>query len=102
MIKIAIAIIFGLAVLSKLTKDGKTDYIKWNYGLPFMYGLATVEALCVVGLFTEYAHYSVYIMLAIMVGAIFTLLSKREPGKKYIMAFIASALLIAYMMMTHQ
>ena len=100
-IKIGIAIIFALAVIAKLSGKLKSEYEEWNLGANFMYGLAAVETICIIGLFTPYEHLSSYIMLMIMIGALFTLISKREPLKRLVTALIASGLLIAYVIMTH-
>jgi len=100
-IKIGIAIIFGYAVITKLSGRLKSEYEDWNLGVNFMYALAVVETICIVGLFTPYAHLASYVLLGVMIGALFTLISKREPLKRCVTALLASGLLIAYVIMTH-
>ena len=100
-IKIAIAAIFAIAVIGKLSGKMDDAYSKWNIGKGFMYGIGVAEVIGIVGLFTKYDQWSAYLLLAIMVGAVFTLISNREPLKEYIMAGLASALLIAYVIMTN-
>ncbi len=101
LIKIGISLIFGFAVISKLSGKLTAEYVEWNLGIKFMYALAAIETISIIGLFTRYAHYASYVMLAIMVGALFTLVSKRESFKRTITALVASGLLIAYVIMTH-
>lgn len=89
--------IFGLAVLGKLSGKMKDQYIKWGYPIWFMYALAAGEGLAIAGLFTQYAQYAVYFLLAIMAGAFYTHISHKEPFSKYTLAIVATALLIAYL-----
>ena len=100
-VKIGIALIFANAAITKLSGRLKSEYEEWNLGVNFMYGLAVVEVICIIGLFTSYAHLASYILLGIMIGALFTLVSKREPFKRCVTALLASGLLIAYVIMTH-
>lgn len=98
-IRYALAAIFGLAVLGKLSGKLKDNYQKWGYGVLFMYALAAVELIGVIGLFTPYSHYAAFLLLAIMLGAFFTLAHHREPFKQYGMAIVATILLIVFLAM---
>ncbi|MBT8220744.1 MAG: DoxX family protein [Bacteroidia bacterium] len=100
-LKIGIAAIFALAVLGKISGKMDDAYSKWKIGKGFMYGIGAAEVIGVVGLFTKFDQWAAYLLLAIMVGAVFTLVSNREPLKEYVMAGLASALLIAYVIMTN-
>ena len=88
-----LALIFGLAILGKLSGKLKEQYHKWNYGTGFMYGLAAVESIGLAGLFTKYYEYAAYLLLAIMLGAFFTIIKNKENWKAYLLPLLATILL---------
>jgi hypothetical protein len=94
-IKIALAIIFTLSVVGKLT--GKTKATFENAGYPpiAMYATAIAEIILTIGLFTEYELFSTVGLLAIIGGAVFTFISSKAKPAKYLLALIAGVLLIA-------
>ena len=85
-----LAFLFGLAILGKFSGKLKEQYQKWNYGTGFMYGLAVVESVGLAGLFTKYYQYAAYLLLAIMLGAFFTIIRNKENWKAYIMPLLAT------------
>ncbi len=88
-----LALIFGLAILGKLSGRLVEQYQKWNYGKGFMYGLAGIEGIGLAGLFTPFYQYAAYLLLAIMLGAFFTLIKNKENWKSYFMPLLATILL---------
>ena len=85
--------IFSLAILGKLSGKLKPKYLEWGYGIPFMYALSVAELIGLIGLFTRYNQYAAYFLLAIMGGALFTLLKNRESWKAYLLMLLATVLL---------
>ena len=94
-IKIILAIIFTLSVVAKFT--GKTASTFENAGYPpiVMYATAIAEIIFTIGLFTTYELYAALGLLAIMGGAVFTLLRQKVHVSKYTLALVAVVLLIA-------
>lgn len=88
-----LALIFGLAILGKLSGKLTEQYQKWNYGKGFMYGLAGIESIGLAGLFTPYYKYAAYLLLVIMLGAFFTIIKNKENWEAYIMPLSATLLL---------
>jgi nicotinamide riboside transporter PnuC len=86
--------IFGLAILGKLTGKTKSTFDKAGYKPYFMYCLALAELVLTIGLFTEYAFYSIIGLLAIMLGAIFTLFRQKAKPQQYILSIVAVSLLV--------
>jgi hypothetical protein len=97
-IKIVLAIIFGLAVVAKLSGKTKDVFEKSGYGLPFMYALAFAEVWFAIGLFTQYDLWAEIGLVAIMLGAIVTLIRQRVTPEKYAMAVLSLVLLSALML----
>jgi len=85
--------VFSLAILGKLSGKLKPKYLEWGYGIPFMYALAVGELMGLIGLFTSYNQYAAWFLLAIMGGALFTLLKNKEPWKAYLLMLFATVLL---------
>lgn len=94
-IKIALAIIFGLAILAKLSGKTNETFEKSGYGRPFMYALVFAEALFTAGLFTPYDLWAAIGLLAIIVGAIVTLIRQHVAPAKFGMAVLSLILLSA-------
>ncbi len=94
-IKIALAIIFTLSVLGKLTGKTKSTFEQAGYNLKIMYAIALAEMVLTIGLFSRYELFSTVGLLAIMGGAIFTLMRQKVKPSKYTLALITAALLIA-------
>lgn len=90
--------VFSIAVLGKISGKLKGKYTAWGYGIPFMYALAGVELVALAGLFSRYANYAAWFLLAIMVGAFFTLIKNRENWKAYFMPLLATILLGIYIL----
>lgn len=97
-LRILISLIFGLAILGKLSGKLKTQYQEWKYGTRFMYALAIVETIGLIGLFTKYYQYAAYLLLAIMAGAFFTLIKNKENWKAYFLPLLATILLGAFLL----
>lgn len=89
--------LFSFAVFLKFSGKLKDEYIKWGYGTTFMYALGVVELTAVVGLFTQYAQYAAWFLLALMGGAMFTLLRNGEPGKAFGPSIIGTLLLGSFL-----
>lgn len=94
-IKIGLAVIFTLSVLGKLTGKTKSTFENAGYSLNVMYATAIAEIIFTVGLFTRYEWLATLGLLAIMGGAVITLIRQRVKPSKYSLALIAAALLIA-------
>jgi len=93
-----ISFVFGLAILGKLSGKLKEQYQKWNYGTTFMYALALIEGVGLIGLFTKYYQYAAYLLLAIMAGAFFTIFKNKENWKAYLLPLLATILLGALLL----
>ena len=96
-LKIAIATIFGLAALAKLSGKTKDTFAKSGYSHAFMYAIAFAEVLLSAGLFTQYDLSALIGMLTIIVGAIVTLIRQQVRPAKYGMAVLSLVLLLALM-----
>lgn len=94
-IKITLAIIFGAAILAKLSGKTTKTFEKSGYSRPFMYALAFAEALFTAGLFTPYDLWATIGLLAIIVGAIVTLIRQHVAPAKFGMAVLSLILLSA-------
>lgn len=92
-IKIVLAIIFGLAVIAKLSGKTKDVFKKSGYGLPFMYATALTELVFAIGLFTQYYLWAAIGLFAIVLGALATLVRQRVAPVKYLMAVLSLVLL---------
>lgn len=92
-IKIALAIIFGLAALAKFSGKTKDTFRKAGYGSLFMYAIATAEVLFAAGLFTPFDIAATIGLLAIIMGAVVTLIRQQEPIAKFSMAAVTCILL---------
>ena len=93
-IKAALALIFGLSVLGKVTGKTKLVFEKSGYGTGIMYVTAMAEIILTVGLFTKYELYASVSLLAIIGGAVFTLIRLKVKPAKYIMALVTAILLL--------
>ncbi|HJS53619.1 MAG TPA: hypothetical protein VJ765_03715 [Chitinophagaceae bacterium] len=93
-IKVVLALIFGLSVLGKLTGKTKLVFEKAGYGAGVMYTTAFAELILTVGMFTKYELYATVGLLAVIGGAIFTLIRLRVKPAKYIMALVTVVLLL--------
>ena len=96
-LKIAIAAIFGLAVIAKLSGKSKETFEQAGYGRTLMYAAAFAEALFAAGLFTQYDLWALIGLSTIIVGAIITLIRLKVRPAKYGMAVLSSVLLLALM-----
>lgn len=96
-----IAGIFGLAILGKLTGKTKATFDNAGYSHYFMYGLALVELVLTMGLFTHYALYSIIGLLVIMLGAILTLFQQKAKPQQYILSIVAISLLLTLYWLQH-
>ena len=94
-IKIALAVIFSLSVVCKLTGKTKSTFENAGYSPIIMYATAVAEIIFTVGLFTRYELFSIIGLLAIIGGAVFTLFRQKVKPAKYTLALIADVLLIA-------
>lgn len=94
-IKIALAIIFTLSVVAKLTGKTKSTFEDAGYSPVIMYATAFAEIIFTIGLFTRFQLFAAVGLLAIMAGAVVTLFLQRVKPQKYTLALIAAALLIA-------
>ena len=93
-IKVVLALIFGLSVLGKVTGKTKLVFEKAGYGTGIMYATAIAEIILTVGMFTKYELYATVGLLAIIGGALFTLIRLRVKPAKYIMALLTAMLLL--------
>lgn len=98
-IKIVLAVIFGLSVVGKLTGKTKSTFENAGYGSGMMYAIAIAEIILTVGLFTKYELLSAVGLLGIMGGAVFTLFRQKVKPAKYTLALIAAGLLIALLVL---
>lgn len=94
-IKIALALIFALSVVSKLTGKTKSTFENAGYPPIIMYATAAAEVILTVGLFTRYDMLSTAGLLAIMAGAVITLFLQKVKPAKYSLSLITVALLIS-------
>lgn len=92
-LKVVLAVIFTLSAAGKLTGKTKSTFENAGFSPTIMYATAVAEILFTVGLFTRYEWFSAVGLLAIMGGAIFTLLRQKAKLAKYTLAMIAAALL---------
>jgi nicotinamide riboside transporter PnuC len=98
-IKIALAIIFILSVMGKLTGKTKSTFENAGYN-PMIMGATTIaEILFTVGLFTKYELFSTIGLLAIIVGAVLTLFRQKVKPVKYALALITAALLVVLLIL---
>lgn len=93
-IKIALAIIFALAAFVKFAGKSKEGFQKLPFGLPLMYVTACAEIVFAAGLFTPYDFWAIIGLLAIIIGAIGSLVMERVKLPKYGMAFLTLILLV--------
>jgi len=100
-LKCIIAAIFGMAILGKLTGKTRSTFDKAGYSPIFMYGLALAESVLIIGLFTPYAFYATIGLLAIMVGAIFTLFRQKAKPAQYLLSIVATGLLFTLYWLQH-
>ena len=98
-IKIVLAVIFALSVVGKLTGKTKSTFENAGYNLKLMYATAIAEIIFTVGLFTRYELFSIFGLLAIIGGAVFTLFRQRVKPVKYTLALIAAIFLIAFLVL---
>jgi hypothetical protein len=98
-IKIALAIIFTLSVVGKLTGKTKSTFENAGYTPIVMYITAIAEIIFTIGLFTKYELFSTIGLLAIIGGAVFTLFRQRVKTSKYTLALTAAGLLIALLVL---
>ena len=94
-IKIVLAVIFSLSVVAKFTGKTKSTFEEAGYSPIVMYVTAIAEIVFTVGLFTRYEWYAAVGLLAIMTGAVFTLIRQKVKPAKYTLALITAVLLIA-------
>jgi hypothetical protein len=92
-IKIGVAIIFTLAAIGKLTGKTKSTFEKAGYRREVMHATAIAETILIVVLFTKYELLAALGLLAIIGGALLTLVRQRAKPGKYAMATIATILL---------
>jgi hypothetical protein len=97
-LKIALAIIFGLAAFVKFAGKSKKSFQKLPLGIPLMYATAFAEIVFAAGLFTSYDFWAIIGLLAIIAGAIGSLIIERVPLAKYGMAFFSLILLVALLL----
>lgn len=95
LIKILLEIIFTLSIVGKLTGKTKATFENSGYSPKVMYGTAIAEIVLAVGLFSRFEIFSIFGLLAIMAGAIFTLYQQKVKPAKYILALVTVTLLIA-------
>lgn len=93
--------IFGLAILGKLTGKTTATFDKAGYSHYFMYGLAMAEVVLTIGLFTNYALYSIIGLLVIMLGAVLTLFRQKAKPKQYILSIVTISLLLTLYWLQH-
>ncbi|WP_241285553.1 DoxX family protein [Chryseobacterium arthrosphaerae] len=91
----SIAFIFSLAMISKLMGKSKPTFQKAGYSMGFMYVVAVLQATLTAGLFTPYALWSAIGLLLIMAGVFYTLIKIKESWQSYILAVLATVLLLA-------
>lgn len=91
----SIAFIFGLAMISKLMGKSKLTFQKAGYSTASMYIIAVLQAILTTGLFTPYALWSAIGLLLIMAGVFYTLIKIKESWQSYILAVLATVLLVA-------
>jgi hypothetical protein len=92
-IKIALAIIFILAAIGKLTGRTKSTFEKAGYDRRMMYATAIGEIALTILLFTRYELFAAIGLLGIIGGALLTLFRQRSKPAKYTMAILATILL---------
>ena len=98
-IKIALATIFGLAALAKLSGKTKVTFENSGYSHAFMYATAFAEVLFSVGLFTQYDLWAEIGLLTIIVGAIVTLIHQHVGPAKYGLAVLSLVLLLGLLVL---
>ena len=99
-IRIVLAVIFGLSVVGKLTGKTRSTFENAGYSPKLMYATAIAELIFTIGLFTRYALFSTIGLLAIMGGAVFTLFRERVKPQKYLLALITAFFLIVQLAST--
>ena len=92
-------LIFLMAVVGKLSGRLKEKYKKWGYSTVFMYSLAVLESIGILGLFTHYNRISASFLLAIMVGAFYTLIKNKENWKSYVLPLITTVALGIFLLL---
>jgi uncharacterized membrane protein YphA (DoxX/SURF4 family) len=98
-LKIVLAIIFTLSVIGKLTGKTKSTFENAGYSPKVMYATGIAEIILTIGLFTKYELFSTVGLLAIIGGAVFTLIRQRVKPAKYTLASITAVLLIALLVL---
>jgi hypothetical protein len=92
-IKIGLAVIFILAAIGKLTGKTKSTFEKAGYSREAMYATAIAEIVLTIVLFTKYELLATLGLLAVIGGALSTLLRQRAKPPKYTMASVAAIML---------
>lgn len=94
-IKIVVAIIFGLAFLGKVTGKTKIVFVQAGYATGLMYATGFAELLLTVMLFTKYDVFATIGLLFIIGGALFTLIKLKEKPSHYVLTIVTIILLLA-------
>ena len=98
-IKIVLAVIFSLSFIGKLTGKTKSTFENAGYPPKVMYATAIAEIILTVGLFTKYELFATVGLLAIIGGAVFTLIRQKAKPAKYTLALIAAILLLGLLVL---
>ena len=93
-LKIALAFIFALSVIGKLTGKTYSTFEKAGYSKAIMYATAVAEIILTSLLFTKYELFAVLGLLAIISGALYTLFRQGANPAKYSLAAITVILLL--------
>jgi hypothetical protein len=96
-IKIVLAITFGLAFLGKMTGKTKFVFEQAGYATGVMYATGFTELMLTVLLFTKYELFATIGLLGIMGGALFTLIRLKEKPTHYILPVVTVILLLILM-----
>ncbi|MEM6805683.1 MAG: arylsulfatase [Bacteroidota bacterium] len=84
-----ILILSLLSIFGKIGGKLKTKYKKWGYSISLVYGLAGVESMALVALFTPYNRYAAWLLVLISTGVILSLLGKGENWKIYVIPLLS-------------
>jgi hypothetical protein len=93
-IKISLALLFTLSVIGKFTGKTKSTFEKAGYGKDIMYATGIAELVLSILLFTRLEWLATIGLLAIIGGALFTLLKQKAQPAKFSLAIIAAILLV--------
>ncbi|MCW5921570.1 MAG: hypothetical protein KIS77_04445 [Saprospiraceae bacterium] len=94
-IKVALAVIFGLAIIGKLTGKTKPTFEKAGFGPAAVYLTAVAEVIFTVGLYTKFELIAALGLLAIIGGGAVALFRQHAKPAQYVLLVVTAILLLA-------